>query len=119
MNLDAAPFTVILMVVFAIGVRDTWRLLSEYRAIAPVLLPRYRAIGRAFVVAAAGILVVIGWFGFLTTRRLLGFEAFEWSAPIGLLLSIPVLLLPTYFRRVWDRIGHPPAPGTRIGRRKR
>lgn len=128
MNVDALPLALVLAIVLTIGVRDTWFLRREYNAVAGDLLPRYRELGRAFVVASAAILVALGWFAVLTVRRLLGFEqlgdivVLGLSIPvglIGLLISIPVLMLPHYFRRVWQRVGDNPAPGTKMRRRKR
>ena len=51
------------------------------------------------------VLIAIGWFGFLSVRRLLGFEALEWSQVVSYLIAIPVLLVPRVFEYVWDRVG--------------
>lgn len=107
MNPEAILPSLLFVVVFILGVDATHWLWQNYRAIAPTLNPRARAIGFAFVVVSVAIVVVVGWLGFLSVRRLLGFEALEWSFIVSYALSIPVLLIPVYLKRVWQRIGRP------------
>lgn len=111
MNPEAIPAAVIFGLAFLAGARSTRRLLSTYGRIAPLLAPNRRAIGRAFVVVSVMVLGAVGWLGFLAVRRLLGFEPIEWSFVVSYLVSIPVLFVPSYLERVWNRVGAigPPA----------
>lgn len=105
MNLEAIPAAIIFAVAFADGLWQTWKLRRTYYAIAEWIQPNRRRIGRAFVVTAALILLPVGWIGFLSIRRLFGLDPIDWSYIVSYLVSLPVLFIPRYLARQWERLG--------------
>ena len=104
-NPEAIIPTVIFVGFFLWGVRSSWWLSSTYRAVAPRIQPNRRAIALSFVVVSWSVTAVAGWLGFVSTRRLLGWDPLDWSPFVGYLLAVPVLAIPAYLKRTWMRIG--------------
>lgn len=117
LNPEALVPTAIFLAFFLWGLHSSWWLYTTYRAVAPRIQPNRRAIALAFVVVSAGVTVICGWIGFLSIRRLLGFDALEWSQYVSYLLVLPVLGIPYYLKRTWQRIGRagPPLPPVDTG----
>jgi hypothetical protein len=106
MNPDALPAVAAIAIAFGVGVHSTVGLWRDYHEIARFFTnPRSRIIGRAFVIVSAVVTIAAGYFGFLAVRRMLGFDALDWSPILSLAFSIPVLFVPAYLRRVWRSVG--------------
>lgn len=105
MKTDALAPALLLVVVFAIGIRSTWRLWQQYRRIGPFVQRRNRLLAQSFVVTCLLVLFAVGYFAIRTVTRLAGFDSPEWITIISYVVSTPVLLLPVYLEYVWNRIG--------------
>lgn len=105
MKTDALGPTLLLVVVLALGIRSTWRLWRQYRAIGPFVQRRNRLLAQAFVVTCLIVLLAVGYFAVRTVARFAGFDSPEWITIISYVVSTPVLLLPVYLEYVWNRIG--------------
>ena len=120
MNPDALLPAIVIGVLLVRGILATWWLRQDYRAVKPLLVPRYQSIGRAFVIASLVVVIALGWFAIVTARRLLGFEAFDWTPIVSWIIVMPALLLPDYLWRVWRMVGsdpsHPPRRRTKRSR---
>lgn len=87
---------------FLLGVRATWRLWKRWRH------DPERLLLFALFAAALVITVTAGWVGFLSVRRLLGFEPISWSPVVTTVLAIVLVFLPEFLERVVDRIERGP-----------
>jgi uncharacterized membrane protein len=100
---------VIISVPFA--VRATWRLWRLWRHDEgrSLLLLAFWVV--ALIVTTAGI-----WIGFLSVRRLIGFEALDWSPFITGVLVVLVLQIPMILDGLVQRVAHRPNESDNIGR---
>lgn len=88
-----------------VGVRSSVRLAFRYRGVAPLLATwRERLMLGTFVAVAWTITVVALWIGFLTIRRLLGFQVLPGTPPVTGLMVIVVLFIPTLLDIVVTKI---------------
>lgn len=90
---------VILSAPFAI--RATWRLWRLWRrdkSRSLILLAFWIV---AFIVTIAGL-----WVGFLSVRRLIGYEPLDWAPPITGILTILVLQIPMILDGLVQRVAH-------------
>jgi len=96
--------TLLFGVTALLGIRSCFRL---WRIVAFDRETRKSAILVLLASIATIITLAALWFGGLTLRRLLGFEALPSQVviPIGLLIAGAVLLVPTAIERVVTRIG--------------
>lgn len=98
-------FIVGVLIAFTFGVRSTWRLWRRYRDAAPVLVEwRERLVLGSIVFVAFAITGAAAYFAFLAVRRLLGYEALDWSPYASSAVAIFVLLIPTYLERIVARV---------------
>lgn len=65
----------------------------------------------ALIVTVAGI-----WVGFLSVRRLMGFEPLGWTAPITGLITVFVLQVPSILDGLVSRVSRKPNEPDNIGR---
>jgi uncharacterized membrane protein len=95
-----------------LGVRSTFRLL---RIVRPADHDR-RTILNLLTLIAGTITLAALYFGVMSVRRLLGFEAFPWAPTVSVLLSATVLLIPVGIDLVVERIqARPDERGRRSG----
>jgi hypothetical protein len=93
-------------VAFLLGIRSTVRLAQTYVNVRH-RLPRLRRLAlQAFVVVSGSITFAAGWFGFLTVRRILGFEPIDGSQFAGFIIAELVLLIPLYLDTIVDVIAY-------------
>ena len=98
---------IVLGLAFVLGVRSTIRLGLKYRIITKLLFPDRNLIGLVFFHVALIVTIVVGFFGFLAARRLLGYTPFAWSAATETVLAIPVLFIPVILDGTFDYIADP------------
>ncbi|HEV8545009.1 MAG TPA: hypothetical protein VGQ64_01840 [Candidatus Limnocylindrales bacterium] len=82
----------ILVGAFVLGVRSTWHLRAIHHAEEP---PRNRITG-AFYRTALTITAAAGFYGFLSARRVLGFDPLPGISIASLLVASAVLLIPVF-----------------------
>lgn len=93
------------------AIRSTWRLWRLWRA----------DDGRSLLLLAFWIVALIvtvagAWVGFLLVRRMLGFEALDWSPPITGVATVVVLQVPSTLDGLVQRVGRQPGRPDNIGR---
>lgn len=93
------------------AVRSTWRLWRLWREDdgRSLLLLAFWAV--ALIVTVAG-----GWIGFLTLRRVLGWEPLSWTAPITGIVTVLVLQIPMILDGLVQRVAHQSDKPDNIGR---
>ena len=101
-------YAVVFAVVAILGVRGSVRLTARYRAVRDQLDAREAWILRAFVIVAWVITVAALYYGFLASRRLLGFAPLEGLVPISVVVATVVLLIPAFLDYVVDRVARVP-----------
>jgi uncharacterized membrane protein YidH (DUF202 family) len=89
---------------FIIGAWSTWDVWQLHRDTAPRMTPLERMVLGLLVLICAVITLAAGYFGFLSVRRLFGFDAFDWSPLASAVVALAVLLLPARIRYVARRI---------------
>lgn len=94
-------FIVIAVIAFVRGLRATVRLWRLYFTDGKT---RQEEVLLAFALISTAITVTAGWFGFLSIRRVAGFDALPWSPLIGIVLASMILLIPEALDRLIDRI---------------
>ena len=105
MSIDVG-LAVLFLVAFLLGTRATIRQWRRYRTITPTLVtPRAELIMWAFAVISTVITIAAGYYGFLSLRRVAGFDPLppEWAS-ISIGVAAGVLLLPEFIDRVVKRI---------------
>jgi hypothetical protein len=103
---DDAFYAFSFAVAFLLGIRSTYRLTRTYLNIRG-RLPRLRRLAlQAFAVVAGSITIAAGWFGFLTVRRILGFEPIDGTQFVGFIIAEFVLLIPLYLDTIVDVIAY-------------
>jgi hypothetical protein len=91
-------------IVAVLGVRGSWRLAARYSSVHDRLDERETWILRAIVIVSWVITVAALYFGFLSVRRLLGFDALPQLVPVSAIVAIGVLLIPAFLDYVVDRV---------------
>jgi hypothetical protein len=86
---------------FVLGVRSTWRLWRLHRG--EDQSPRNLITG-AFVTVAFVVTLAAGYYGFLSARRVLGFEPLPGAALVSVLVAAVVLLIPSFLDWTVGRI---------------
>lgn len=71
--------------------------------------------GRSLLLLASWVVALIvtvagAWIGFLLLRRMLGFEALDWSPPITGVATVIVLQVPAILDGLVDRVGRQRGP---------
>lgn len=90
----------VLLLTFVSGVRSTWHLRQIHEHETP---PRNRITG-AFYRTALVITLAAGFFGFLSARRVLGFDALPGIGLVSLVVASAVLLIPLFLDLTVQRI---------------
>jgi hypothetical protein len=91
---DARWFLLVTFMAFILGVRGSWRLARRYRDVSGELIRRERLLLGAIVAVAVIITIAAAVFAFLSARRVLGFEALEWTPGLTLFMATLILLIP-------------------------
>lgn len=105
MNALELLVTGIFLVAFVDGVRSTWHLWREYRATSPTLTePRAYLVLWAVVVVCVVITVACGYFGFLSLRRLVGFEPIPGISVVSTVIIAGVVMIPRFLKLIVARI---------------
>lgn len=105
MNYVELGVMAVFMAAFALGTRATWRQVRRYRDASPRLVePRAYLVLFAFVAVSVVITLAAGYFGFLTIRRLLGYEAIPGISIVSLVVVAVVVLIPVFLDKVVARI---------------
>lgn len=90
---------------FLVGVRSTWRLWRRYQATSPTLTePRAYLVLVAFVAVSLIVTAAAGYFGFVSVRRLLGFEPIPGTPFVSTIVAICVLFIPALLDAVVKRV---------------
>ena len=93
-------FLLVLGVAFVLGVRSTFRLWALYRRVSPTLPDKRRLILQSYVVVSAVVTLAAGYFGALSTRRILGYDPMPATALVSLAIATVVLFVPLYLDQV-------------------
>lgn len=93
------------------AIRATWRLWQLWRADKgrSLLLLAFWIV--ALIVTVAGL-----WIGFLSVRRLVGYDPLDWAAPITGTMTILVLQIPMILDGLVQRVAHQADKPDNIGR---
>lgn len=105
---EAYVYAFLFLVVAVLGIRGSWRLTSRYRAIKSQLIARERWILLAIVIVAWAVTFAALYFGGLTMRRLVGFEALPQLAPASALIATGILLIPAFLDWVVEQVARVP-----------
>lgn len=105
---DGIFYLALFVIVGVLGIRGSWRLTRRYHDVSPQLVERERLILLAFVIVAWLVTVAAAYFGFLTVRRLLGFEPLPELAPVSALVAFGVFMIPAFLDAVVDRVARVP-----------
>lgn len=105
MNYVEVGVMALFMAAFVLGARATWRLVRRYRDASPRLVePRAYLVLFAFVAVSVVITLAAGYFGFLTIRRLLGYDPIPGISVVSLIVIAVVVLIPVFLDNVVARI---------------
>lgn len=97
-------YLALFVIVGVLGIRGSWRLTRRYHDVSSQLVDRERLILLAFVIVAWLITVAAAYFGFLTVRRMLGFEPLPELAPVSAVIAFGIFLIPAFLDAVVDRV---------------
>lgn len=110
-NLVTLSITVGVVVSAPFAIRATFRLWRLWRddAQRSLLLLAFWIV--ALIVTTAGL-----WIGFLSVRRLIGYEPLDWSAPVTGIVTVLVLQIPMILDGLVQRVAHRPDEPDNIGK---
>ena len=94
MNDGARWFLAVTAIAFILGLRGSIRLHRRYRDVAEQLIPRERLLLASIVGVSFTITVAAGYFALVSARRLLGYEAIEWTPIVSLIVATAILFIP-------------------------
>ena len=97
-------YAVLFGIVAILGLRGSWRLSARYRFVHGQLDYREGLILLAIVVVSWTITVAALYFGFLSVRRLLGYEPLPELVPVSVVIATGVLLVPAFLDYVVTRV---------------
>lgn len=105
---NAHLFVVVVAIAFVLGLRGSVRLTRRYADVSALLVRRERAILGSFVIVAWLITGAAGFFGALSARRLLGYEAIDWTPFASVIVASVILFIPVFLDYVVDRVARVP-----------
>lgn len=92
----------------AAGVRSSVHLTRRYRAVRGQLDARDGLLLLAFVLVAWTLTAASLWWGFVSIRRIVGFEALDWTPFVSVVIAAVVLLIPAYLDAIVSRVAKVP-----------
>lgn len=110
MNVDGWILALVFAIPAVLGTRATWRLWRIYLFDGE---SKSQVILLSFAIIATIITIAAVYFGALTVRRVLGFDALDWTPTVSLILASVILLIPTGLERLVAYIGRRPDTGKR------
>lgn len=101
-------YLALFVIVGVLGIRGSWRLTRRYHDVSPQLVERERLILLAFVIVAWLVTVAALYFGGLSVRRLLGFEALPQFSAVSAVIAFAIFLIPAFLDAVVERVARVP-----------
>lgn len=91
-----------------VGVRSSLHLTRRYRSVRGQLESRDALLLLAFVLVAWTLTVAALWWGFVSVRRIVGFEPLDWTPFVSVVLAAVVLFIPAYLDAIVGRVAKVP-----------